>query len=471
MDTTANLDLPYIMAAQAQKHVTHNEALRALDALVQLAVVDKDLSAPPGSPAEGARYIVATGATGAWAGHDGEIAAYQDGAWMFYAPNEGWTAWVADEDALYAWDGSAWGEAAGSPTGASIWGVSTTADTTNRLAVASDASLFTHAGSGHQHKINKNAAGDTASLLFQTGFSGRAEMGTAGDDNFHVKVSPDGSAWKDAITIDRSTGVASFPFTPRRELLTAARTYYVRADGSDSNDGLTNSAGGAFLTIQKAIDTVGGLDLGIYDATIQIANGTWTENLTLKSLSGAGTVILRGDPTTPANVVLSISAGTAILSATKTEGLWRLDGLKLTTSGGTRHGLLVTAARVDFQNIEFAAHTGDHVRVQDAGGLVTAIGPYKISGGGVSHQYAAAHGMIRTFGISVTLTGTPAFSTAFVRADSLGLFRANGMTFTGSATGTRYTVDSNGVIYTAGGGATYFPGSGAGSTANGGQYV
>ena len=50
MDATSNLSLPFIMAAQAQKHVTHNEALRALDAVVQLMVLDKDLDSPPGSP-------------------------------------------------------------------------------------------------------------------------------------------------------------------------------------------------------------------------------------------------------------------------------------------------------------------------------------------------------------------------------------------------------------------------------------
>ena len=86
------------MAAQSQKHVTHNEAIRALDAMVQLAVLDRDLAAPPGSPAEGARYIVGSSPTGAWSGHADEVAAYQDGAWMLYAPVEGWIAWIADED-------------------------------------------------------------------------------------------------------------------------------------------------------------------------------------------------------------------------------------------------------------------------------------------------------------------------------------------------------------------------------------
>lgn len=79
-DATPNLILPYILAAQAQKHVTHNEAVRMLDALVQLAVADRSLAAPPASPAEGARYIVAPSPTGAWSGHANHIAAYQDGA-------------------------------------------------------------------------------------------------------------------------------------------------------------------------------------------------------------------------------------------------------------------------------------------------------------------------------------------------------------------------------------------------------
>ena len=307
MDASSNLNLPYIAAAQAQKHVTHNEAVRALDAIVQLMVLDKDLSSPPGSPSDGARYVVAASPTGAWAGQAGKIAAYQDGAWAFYAPREGWLAWVGDEDKLYVWNGSAWAEFAGGGGGlgnvvedtspqlggdldanghsvgfddgtgitddagneqivfhktasavnqvgvtnaaagsapqiaaeggdtnidltlagkgtghpkAALFGVNATADTTTRFALAAAASLFTHAGASHQHKINKNAAGDTASLLFQTGFSGRAEMGTTGDDNFHFKVSADGSAWNEAILIDRSTGKVSLPATPQLATLT-----------------------------------------------------------------------------------------------------------------------------------------------------------------------------------------------------------------------------------------------------------
>jgi hypothetical protein len=214
LDQTPNLLLPYIMAAQAQKHVTHNEALRRLDAIVHLAVADRDLASPPVSPVEGRRYIVAPGASGAWAGQTNTIAAFQDGAWAFYAPLEGWLVWIADEDVLLSWTGTAWSPASGgSVNPAPLVGVNATADTTNKLSVASSAVLFNHAGSGTQVKLNKAASTDTASFLFQDGFSGRAEIGLTGDDSFHFKVSPDGSAWKDALIIDKTSGAVSLPFT------------------------------------------------------------------------------------------------------------------------------------------------------------------------------------------------------------------------------------------------------------------
>lgn len=208
MDITANLALPYILASQAQKHVTHNEAIRALDALVQLTVADRDLTTPPGSPAEGDRYIVAAVATDAWSGHDGEIAAWQDAAWMFYAPAAGWIAWVADESALLVFDGAAWATAAATAAlqNVPMIGINATADATSRLALAAAASLFDHAGAGHMQKINKATSGDTASQLYQTDGTGRAEVGLMGDDDFHIKVSADGSVWIESIVIDKDTG-------------------------------------------------------------------------------------------------------------------------------------------------------------------------------------------------------------------------------------------------------------------------
>jgi hypothetical protein len=114
-EESAKLRIPYIAAAQAQKHVTHNEAMTLLDTLVQLSVLDKDLTAPPGSPDEGDCYIVAGAggtATGAWAGWEKRVARFIDGEWRSYLPGEGggagWLAWVLDEDAMYRFDGADW---------------------------------------------------------------------------------------------------------------------------------------------------------------------------------------------------------------------------------------------------------------------------------------------------------------------------------------------------------------------------
>ncbi|MET0568135.1 MAG: DUF2793 domain-containing protein [Hyphomicrobiaceae bacterium] len=252
MATTPNLDLPYIAAAQAQKHVTHNEAIRALDAVVQLAVLDRGLTAAPSSPVDGDRYIVAAGATGSWSGHDDEIAAWQDGVWAFFAAGEGWLAWVADEAALLAFDGADWISATASAAlqNVPMIGVNATADTTNRLAVASAATLFNHAGAGHQHKINKNAAADTASLLLQTGLSGRAEIGLTGNDDLTVKVSADGSSWSEAIAIDRSTG--------RVGIGTPAPDFPAEVRGAQATAAVTRAAAdatGAHLVLRKARGT------------------------------------------------------------------------------------------------------------------------------------------------------------------------------------------------------------------------
>ena len=203
-DTSPILSLPYIQPSQAQKHVTHNEAIRILDLLVQLVVADADRTEAPATPATGDRHIVALGASGSWAGRDGQIAVWDTTGWLFYEPLSGWRADVLATGSALRFDGAAWADTGPDFQNLDLLGVATTADANNRLAVASTATLLSHAGSGHQLKINKAASLDTASLLFQTGFSGRAEMGTAGDDSFSIKTSADGSTWNDALRIDGS---------------------------------------------------------------------------------------------------------------------------------------------------------------------------------------------------------------------------------------------------------------------------
>lgn len=218
MSDTQHLALTYLEAAQAQKHVTVNEALARLDALVHLAVISRTLATPPATPVEGNRYLIAASPTGVWAGQAGKIAIYVAGQWVFATPREGWRLWVNAEDALLVFDGAAWtalgGGGGGTPTvlqNMQLVGVNATADATNKLSVSSAATLFNHNGNGHQIKLNKNAAGDTASLLWQTGFSGRAEIGTTGDDALHIKVSSNGSTYTEMLVADTATGRLRVP--------------------------------------------------------------------------------------------------------------------------------------------------------------------------------------------------------------------------------------------------------------------
>lgn len=108
MSNTPLLQLPYLAAAQSQKHVTVNDSLRRLDALVHLSVKSASLADAPPGPAEGDRYLVPAGGTGIFQDQENAIAAYQDGAWTLLAPRIGWRCWVEDETRLRVWDGSAW---------------------------------------------------------------------------------------------------------------------------------------------------------------------------------------------------------------------------------------------------------------------------------------------------------------------------------------------------------------------------
>lgn len=210
-DLSPILSLPLLQASQAQKHVTHNEALMQLDLLVQLTVADRNLTAPPASTVEGQRHIVAAAPTGDWAGKAGQIALWLDGVWQFVAPLTGWRAWIGDEGQEVVFDGAGWISMGGGSVPAVLAvdeiGVSATSDATNRLAVSSPASLFDHAGAGHQVKVNKASATQTASLLFQNNYSGRAEMGLVGDNHFSVNVSSNGSTFNTAMKITAGTAV------------------------------------------------------------------------------------------------------------------------------------------------------------------------------------------------------------------------------------------------------------------------
>jgi hypothetical protein len=465
METTDNLALPYIMPSQAQKHVTHNEALRLLDALVQPAVAGIH-EAPPDDAMAGDRVIVGPEGTGVFASRAGQIAQWSDGGWLFHVPRAGWTAYDLEAERLLVFDGASWETVAGESGGeVPLLGVATPANDDNRLAVASANVLFSHAGTDQRLKINKAETSDTASLVFQTGFEGRAEMGLAGNDDFSVKVSADGEAWLEAMRIDAASGRVRFPGGGVREQLDAARTYHVATSGNDAADGLSEET--AFATLQRAMDAALALDPLGHQVTVKLADGTYSSGGRMTAaLFDGGILIIRGNTTTPASVTIAAGSGDALVFDGAGVRV-QLEGLRVSGGVGVwaRYGAVVLLRSRN----AFGACTARHVGA-DNSGYVEIIGEIAISGSSPTHLLAAQGGHILMAGSTVSLSGTPAFGSGFARAQQLGIVSAYANSYSGSATGSRYSVTQNGVIFVNGGGANVFPGSAAGSVATGGQY-
>ena len=237
-DHSARLGLPYLAAGQMQKHVTLNEALTRLDALTQTAVISRTQAAQPGDPDDGDLYILPAGATGvAWASKAaGTLMRFEVGGWSAVPVLDGLIAVVLDEPAVVARLDGGWtplGETLGEIQGLARLGLGATADATNPFSAKLNKALWAARGPGEggdgdlRFTFNKSGASDVLSLLFQSGWSGRAEIGLIGDDDLRLKVSPDGSAWHDALTVDADTGRCAFALGAAR-----SETTVLTADAS-----------------------------------------------------------------------------------------------------------------------------------------------------------------------------------------------------------------------------------------------
>lgn len=258
-----------------------------------------------------------------------------------------------------------------------------------------------------------------------------------------------------------------------RDRLTANRTYYVRTDGSDSNNGLANTSDGAFLTIQKAISVVSSLDMSTFNVVIQVADGTYTGvNSVTAAFLGSGTVTIQGNTGIPANVIISTTSANCFSASGG--GRFTISGMELrsTASGGVYvngGGSVITIG----PSVRFGAIAGAQIRA-DASGKIASSANYSIVGSAGQHILVANGGLVEMGGVTVTLTGTLAFGT-FAYGTAMGLISMYAVTWSGSgsgsATGARYSASGNSVINTFGQATTYLPGNSTGSTTTGGQYL
>lgn len=268
-DQTSRLGLPYLAAAQSQKHVTVNEALTLLDGLVQAAVESRSVAAEPAAPADGALYILPANAIGAdWQGKAaGTLIRFDAGAWSVTPPAAGLMALVKDETRVVVYTGSTWadlGQVIGALANLTGLGVNGAPDDVNKLVVKSDASLFDHNGHGAQIKLNKAADTETASILFQTNYKTLAEWGYLNDSKFHLKVQTS-FVFFDVLCYDPVTGGLGVGTTLPTARLTVNGAMRVKDFGIVRlRDPAVDGAG----SIVYVIDDVGGPTLAYSDGQV-----------------------------------------------------------------------------------------------------------------------------------------------------------------------------------------------------------
>lgn len=107
-DQSARHALPFLMAGQAQKEITHNEAIALIDAIVHPVAEAAGVNTPPISPAIGQCWIVGSAPAGAWATHAQHLACWSEGGWRFAIPVVAMTVWLSDQEIWARWDGAAW---------------------------------------------------------------------------------------------------------------------------------------------------------------------------------------------------------------------------------------------------------------------------------------------------------------------------------------------------------------------------
>lgn len=258
-----------------------------------------------------------------------------------------------------------------------------------------------------------------------------------------------------------------------RTLLTADAHYYVATTGSDSTgDG---SADYPWRTpAHAAIWIQGNIDMGAFIATVHVANGTYGPTYIHNPFVGGDPlrkcpVVFEGNTSDPSQVVISSSTFQCFNASAN--ATFQIKGFKLCgTAGGvyaSDGASIWITGRMEYGSVGSGK---DHIQANAGGAVILDGSDYTISGGASHHMLASGGGVIEVAGaVGVTLTGTPAFGSAFAYSYENGTILAGGMTFTGAATGSRFNTNTGGGIGRTGGNTTYFPGDAAGT--NNGWYA
>ncbi len=292
-------------------------------------------------------------------------------------------------------------------------------------------------------------------------------------DTMTVAADADVTTGTDNAKYLTSLRLATYLTPKLRVKLSANANYYVRTDGSNSNTGLANTAGAAFLTIQKAIDTITSFDFNGFTATIHVADGTysavWAISTACVGQKNTSDFLIQGNTTTPANVLISLTGG--VTNVTISNGArCKIEGFKFTSSGAGGNAIIATTyADVDLGKNEYGGINTTAIQAS-LYATISLSASYAINGSQAAHFNARECGTINVpAAITATATGVLTIGVC-ANATRRGQIFANNLTMTGGTiTGNRSAGASGAYVYTGDGSGvqTRFLGSGNGTFSEG----
>jgi hypothetical protein len=321
-------------------------------------------------------------------------------------------------------------------------------------------------------------AGDHWAVIAQTRHTAKSfgalttastEVTTLADDDEIGNVDKTDGLWKKITWANFKAMVLAY-LRPLyiREKLTSNRTYYVRSDGNDANTGLVDSAAGAFLTIQTAINSYQTLDCNGFNVFIYVGSGTYSTGSIISYRLGSGNLYLIGDTTTPSNVLISVTGGNCInVTGHPSNSMVTIRGFKLSTTTSGMCLVVSNGSNVSYGEIDFGSCAGYHITV-NVNAYLGCMANYTISGSALIHCNAQFFGEVYCTGVTVTLTGTPAWTYGFLYCLPISIMKFY-PTFVGSATGNKGSCYQNSVIDTNGTSGANLPGNSGPYSGTGGQ--
>ncbi len=357
-------------------------------------------------------------------------------------------------------------------------------------AAAAATSDFAAASHAHGNLTSAGAIGSTANLPVITTTSGALTVGAFGTGATNFCAGNDArlsdartpashttgshSDWPAAVSmtelgyLDGVTSAVQTQINSRAEILTATRNYYVRTDGSNSNTGLANTAGGAFLTLQYACDVATQIAGGRHVININVADGTYTANsLTLNNhLSQLISIV--GNTTTPANVVLQSTGWNTVTCLALR---WSLQGVSLQSTITSYQAIYMESGYLYLDKCIFNMPGGACTSIVLLFNSVCIAKDITVSGN-TYYVINAARGSYFRSTSSLTVSGDMAIGSAFVHTVNQSQVDFGGATITaaGTVTGKRYNATGLSLI-NGNASSTYFPGSVAGTVTTGSEYV